>query len=90
MGLRSSFANSLRRVMIADIPTVGASILADNLCFVRLNTAAAIDLVEIETNTTVLSDEFLAHRLGMVPLVSTNCDEAMRYSRVRPLGSAFF
>ncbi|EIN11814.1 hypothetical protein PUNSTDRAFT_61925 [Punctularia strigosozonata HHB-11173 SS5] len=58
-----AFANSLRRVMMADIPTV------------------AIDLVEIETNTTVLSDEFLAHRLGMVPLVSTNCDEAIRYSR---------
>ncbi|KAF8684153.1 Insert subdomain of RNA polymerase alpha subunit [Rhizoctonia solani] len=41
----------------------------------------AIDLVEIESNTTVLPDEFLAHRLGMVPLVSTNCDEALRYTR---------
>ena len=26
----------------------------------------AIELVEIEINTTVLNDEFLAHRLGMV------------------------
>ncbi|TBU47282.1 RBP11-like subunits of RNA polymerase [Dichomitus squalens] len=58
-----SFANSFRRVMIADIPTV------------------AIDMVEIETNTTVLPDEFIAHRLGMIPLVSTMCDEAMRYTR---------
>jgi len=41
----------------------------------------AIDMVEIETNTTVLADEFLAHRLGQVPLVSTNCDEAMKFSR---------
>ncbi|KAG8694959.1 45 kDa subunit of RNA polymerase II, partial [Ceratobasidium sp. 395] len=41
----------------------------------------AIDLVEIESNTTVLADEFLAHRLGMVPLISTNCDEALRYTR---------
>ena len=44
----------------------------------------AIDMVEIETNTTVLADEFIAHRLGMVPLVSTNCDEAMRYTRASP------
>lgn len=58
-----SFANSLRRVMIADIPTV------------------AIDMVEFDTNTTVLPDEFIAHRLGMIPLVSANCDEAIRYSR---------
>ncbi|KAJ3775030.1 insert subdomain of RNA polymerase alpha subunit [Lentinula raphanica] len=58
-----AFANSLRRVMMADLPTV------------------AIDLVEIETNTTVLPDEFISHRLGMIPLVSTNCDAAMRYTR---------
>ena len=42
----------------------------------------AIDMVEIETNTTVLPDEFIAHRLGMIPLVSANCDEAIRYTRV--------
>lgn len=41
----------------------------------------AIDMVEIEINTTVLPDEFIAHRLGMVPLVSSNCDEHMRYNR---------
>lgn len=58
-----AFANSLRRVMMADIPTV------------------AIDIVEFETNTTVLPDEFIAHRLGMIPLVSNNCDEAIRSSR---------
>ena len=40
-------------------------------------------MVEFDTNTTVLPDEFIAHRLGMIPLVSTNCDEAIRYSRVR-------
>lgn len=41
-------------------------------------------MVEIESNTGVLVDELVAHRLGMIPLVSTNCDEAMRYTRVRP------
>ena len=49
----------------------------------------AIDMVEIETNTTVLPDEYIAHRLGMVPLVSTNCDEGMRYTRVMKLSFAF-
>ncbi|KAL0576655.1 hypothetical protein V5O48_005315 [Marasmius crinis-equi] len=60
-----AFANSVRRVMMADLPTV------------------AIDMVEFETNTTVLPDEFISHRLGMIPLVSTHCDEAMRYTRAR-------
>ncbi|KAJ6625627.1 DNA-directed RNA polymerase [Mycena sp. CBHHK59/15] len=58
-----AFANSLRRVMMADLPTI------------------AIDLVEVQANTTVLPDEFIAHRLGMIPLVSTNCDEGLRYTR---------
>ncbi|KAF9654013.1 DNA-directed RNA polymerase II polypeptide [Thelephora ganbajun] len=58
-----SFANSLRRVMMAEIPTV------------------AIDIVEVEMNTTVLPDEFIVHRLGMIPLNSMNCDEALRYNR---------
>ncbi|KAF7321300.1 Mechanosensitive ion channel protein [Mycena kentingensis (nom. inval.)] len=58
-----AFANSLRRVMMADLPTI------------------AIDLVEFQSNTTVLPDEFIAHRLGMVPLVSNNCEAAMRYTR---------
>jgi len=58
-----AFANSIRRVVMADIPTV------------------AIDIVEIHANTTVLPDEFIAHRLGMIPLNSANCDEGMRYTR---------
>jgi hypothetical protein len=67
--------------MMAEIPTVGQS---DDRC-TKFDSGRdpAIDIVEVETNTTVLPDEFIVHCLGTTPLNSVNCDEALRDNRVR-------
>ncbi len=47
-----AFANTLRRIMIAEVPTL-----------------AIEDVIFIE-NTTPLQDEFIAHRLGLIPITT--------------------
>ena len=51
-----SFANSLRRVIISEVPTM------------------SIDMVEVRENTSPLFDDFVVHRIGLVPLVSEDID----------------
>jgi len=47
-----SFANALRRIMIADVPTV------------------AIEHVYMWNNSSIVHDEVLSHRIGLVPILA--------------------
>jgi len=65
-----SVANSLRRIIISEIPTM------------------AIDLVEVHENTSALHDEFIAHRIGLIPLKSYDVDN-YQYSESCPACQLF-
>ena len=58
----TSMANTLRRIMISEVPTL------------------AIDLVEFADNSTVLNDEYIAHRLGLLP-IRYQAPDSLRYVR---------
>lgn len=50
IGVDASIANALRRIMLAEVPTM------------------AIEQVYIQMNSSIIHDEVLAHRLGLVPI----------------------
>lgn len=50
VGVDASIANALRRILMAEVPTV------------------AIESVYVWNNTSIVVDEVLSHRLGLVPL----------------------
>lgn len=50
IGVDASIANAIRRVLMAEVPTV------------------AIEHVYIWNNTSIIQDEVLAHRLGLIPI----------------------
>lgn len=50
IGADVSMANALRRIMIAEVPTV------------------AVEHVYIQDNSSIMQDEVLAHRVGLIPL----------------------
>ncbi|CAI2178965.1 18293_t:CDS:2 [Funneliformis geosporum] len=56
IGVDASIANALRRIMIAEVPTM------------------AIEKVFVYDNTSIVQDEVLAHRLGLIP-IKANPDE---------------
>lgn len=51
-GVEPPLANALRRILIAEIPTM------------------AIEKVDLWQNTSIIPDENLAHRIGLVPIAA--------------------
>lgn len=74
-----SVANALRRVFLAEVPTMGSLF---SYLFLYSNLISAIDWVQIEQNTSVLHDEFVAQRMGMIPLTSDGIVDRIQYTRV--------
>lgn len=65
-----SVANTLRRVFIAEVCLTTTIKFSIKHVFSYQVCTLAIDWVQIQQNTSVLIDEFLSHRMGLIPLTS--------------------
>jgi len=63
----ASIANAIRRVLIAEVSLLSYTQLCVLIVSFQVPTVA-IENVYVWNNTSVIQDEVLAHRLGLVPL----------------------
>lgn len=79
IGVHAAIANAFRRVILSEVRPefiflifCSSIILIESKLFLILNNfqvpSMAIEKVKIFNNTTLLQDEVLAHRLGLIPL----------------------
>ena len=74
-GLNSAFCNAIRRILISEIETLGFRTSYDE------NTD-----IKIEINTSVLHNEFLGHRLSLLPIIYSPKDiSSYETDRIKPV-----
>ena len=79
MGVDASIANAFRRILIAEVRPI-SWINLDIITQIIKVPVIAIERVYVWDNTSVIVDEVLSHRLGLVPL---NVDPALMQFKTR-------
>jgi len=79
VGVDASIANAFRRILIAEVRPI-SWINLDIIIQIIKVPVIAIERVYVWDNTSVIVDEVLSHRLGLVPL---NVDPALMQFKTR-------